>query len=147
MSIEILNRYTRAVIYKSTNASDLRSAVAAAVESDADLHDADLHGANLHDANLRGADLHGADLHDAGVISIAGHPWSVTITGHGEHLRVGCDALPVEAWRARTVDDVREEHGNKEADWWELFGPSILAMSDAMKAIHCKTSKKDKEVK
>ena len=67
--IEILNRYTRAVMY-SHEGPTLKKAVAAAVKSRADLTDADLRGADLTDAVLtdaflRGADLRGADLTDA----------------------------------------------------------------------------------
>ncbi len=62
---EIVHRYTRAVLYRSESAADLRGAVLDAVRSDADLSCANLSRANLSDANLRDADLSDADLSDA----------------------------------------------------------------------------------
>ena len=82
--IEILHRYTKAVIYRSeaetigaaakealASRADLRGAdltdadLTDAVLTRAVLRDADLRGANLRDANLTGADLRGADLRGA----------------------------------------------------------------------------------
>ena len=82
--IEIIHRYTRAVIYRSeadtigaaakealASRADLRGAVLTdadltyAVLMGADLTQADLRGAVLRGAVLRGADLTGADLSDA----------------------------------------------------------------------------------
>jgi len=63
--IEILHRYTKAVLYKAEAAESVKDAVAEAVRSDANLGGADLRGANLGDANLRGANLRGANLYDA----------------------------------------------------------------------------------
>ena len=82
--IEIVHRYTRAVIYRSeadaigaaakealASRADLRGAVLTdadltyAVLMGADLTQADLRGAVLRGAVLRGADLTGADLSDA----------------------------------------------------------------------------------
>jgi ribosomal protein L12E/L44/L45/RPP1/RPP2 len=63
--IEIRNRYTGAVIYRSKSAETLRGAVIEAVAAGADLTranltDADLTGANLEDVYLAGANLTGA---------------------------------------------------------------------------------------
>jgi len=64
--IEILHRYTKAVLYKAEAAAEsVKDAVAEAVRSDANLRGANLYGANLRDANLRGANLRGADLYGA----------------------------------------------------------------------------------
>ena len=75
--IEILNRYTNAVIYRPESAETVREAMVAAVRSGANLCEANLceanlceanlceaylRGANLREANLRGAYLRGADL-------------------------------------------------------------------------------------
>jgi hypothetical protein len=57
VSIDILNRYTRAVL-RTVDYDSLRGANLI----DADLGDADLGGADLRGANLRGADLRDADL-------------------------------------------------------------------------------------
>jgi hypothetical protein len=61
MKIEILNRWSNAVIF----ASDVEDNTVAATLSAAREAGADLSGADLRDANLRGADLSGADLSDA----------------------------------------------------------------------------------
>jgi uncharacterized protein YjbI with pentapeptide repeats len=60
--IEILHRYTSAVLYKSEKASDIREAVVEATKSGADLSGAQLSGADLSGVNLSGADLSGAQL-------------------------------------------------------------------------------------
>ncbi|HXR75172.1 MAG TPA: pentapeptide repeat-containing protein [Bryobacteraceae bacterium] len=60
--IEILNRYTRAVIYTSTSAETIAQAVVEAARVRANLSYADLSYANLSYANLSGANLSGADL-------------------------------------------------------------------------------------
>ena len=65
MSIDILDRWTRAVLYHSENASDIRAAVLQAIKAGANLSDANLSGANLSGANLSGAYLSGADLSGA----------------------------------------------------------------------------------
>ena len=70
MSVEILHRDTKAVLYTSATASTIAEAVLEARTHGADLHGADLHGAYLHGAYLHGADLqraylHGADLQGA----------------------------------------------------------------------------------
>jgi len=83
--IDILNRWTRAVLFHSETADTIASAVLDARKGNANLSGANLHGAdlsgaylhgaylhganlsgaNLHGANLRGADLSGANLHGA----------------------------------------------------------------------------------
>ena len=63
--IEIIHRYTQAVLYKSEFAITTCEAAVEAVGSDANLRDANLSGANLRDANLSGADLRGASLRGA----------------------------------------------------------------------------------
>ena len=70
MEIEIRHRHTRAVLYRSEDARNLREAVTRAVAERVDLrraclYGACLYGANLYGANLRGADLYGADLRGA----------------------------------------------------------------------------------
>ena len=73
--LQILHRYTQAVLYTTENANlcdadlrgaDLRGAnLCGANLCDADLRDANLCGANLRGADLRGANLRGANLCDA----------------------------------------------------------------------------------
>ena len=65
--IDIVHRYTKAVLYHSDTAQTIVEAMTEARKKDAnlqgaDLWCADLHGANLQGANLQGANLQGADL-------------------------------------------------------------------------------------
>ncbi len=64
MSTEIVNRWTRAVLYKC-DLSDVRAALVAAVADRSYLSGAYLRGAYLRGADLRGAYLSGADLRGA----------------------------------------------------------------------------------
>ena len=73
--IEIKNRYTRVVLFRSKTATRVGDAVVEAVNvnadlsyadlSNADLSSADLSNADLSNADLRYADLSDADLHNA----------------------------------------------------------------------------------
>ena len=65
MSIDIIERWTRAVLYHSENASDIRAAVLQAIKAGANLSGANLSYANLSYANLSGANLSGAYLSGA----------------------------------------------------------------------------------
>jgi len=62
MSIEIVHRYTKAVLYTSETADSIAGAVIEAVSRGANLRGANLGGANLDGAYLRGAYLRGANL-------------------------------------------------------------------------------------
>jgi len=63
--IEIVNRWTLAVLYKSENAKTVAGAVKEAYLQGGELRGAYLQGANLRGADLRGASLQGADLRGA----------------------------------------------------------------------------------
>ena len=63
--IEILNRYTRLVLYTSATADTIAAAVVEAREKGAHLRGAHLRGAHLRGADLRGAYLRGAYLQGA----------------------------------------------------------------------------------
>ena len=60
--IEIKNRWTGAVLYRSETAETMRQAVEEAVKAGADLSDANLRAADLSDANLSAANLSAANL-------------------------------------------------------------------------------------
>jgi Pentapeptide repeats (8 copies) len=64
MKIEILHRYTDAVLF-AVEKDNLKAATEAAVAQGAYLRGANLEGANLQGANLRGANLEGAYLRGA----------------------------------------------------------------------------------
>jgi uncharacterized protein YjbI with pentapeptide repeats len=59
---EIVDRYTRALLYRSEKATTAKEAVVEARESRADLSRANLSGADLSRADLSGANLSGANL-------------------------------------------------------------------------------------
>jgi hypothetical protein len=69
--VEIRNRFTEAVIYRSENAQTIAGAIAELIEkaraknSRADLSEADLRQADLSEANLSEADLRQANLSEA----------------------------------------------------------------------------------
>jgi len=64
-SVEILDRYIKAVLFSSETADSIAAAVVEAVKGGADLRGADLGGAYLGGAYLRGAYLRGAYLRGA----------------------------------------------------------------------------------
>jgi hypothetical protein len=69
MTIEILHRYTKAVLYTAEKPT-LAEAAVDAIASGANLRGADLGGANLRGANLGGANLGGAYLGGAHLSTI-----------------------------------------------------------------------------
>jgi uncharacterized protein YjbI with pentapeptide repeats len=87
---EMLHCYTKAVLYKSETATDVKTALVEAVSGGANLVGAnlvgaDLRGANLEGANLEGADLRGADLRGA---NLRGAKFSeTTVMPNGETWR------------------------------------------------------------
>ena len=68
MSVDILSRWTNAVVYHSEDVSELSAAVVEAIAKSVNLDGANLDGANLRGANLElslnldGANLDGANL-------------------------------------------------------------------------------------
>ena len=63
--IQIKNRYTGGVIYKSKTAKSLRDAVIECADNGRSMYRANLSGANLRGANLREANLSEANLYGA----------------------------------------------------------------------------------
>ena len=123
--IEILNRYTRAVLYSSATAETIAQAVVEARQSGAnlsganlsgaDLSGANLSGANLSWANLSGADLSWANLSGANLSGDDGkvekissiriftglykyHVWSVLFLDGSRWVRMGCLFFSLEEW-------------------------------------------------
>ena len=68
MTIDIKS-ITGKVLYTATSATDVRTALAEAIEASADLRYADLSSADLSSADLRSADLSSADLSSADLSS------------------------------------------------------------------------------
>jgi hypothetical protein len=63
--IQIIHRYTSAVLFESATSTTVKTALIEAVGEGANLRGANLEGANLKDAYLRGAYLRGANLEGA----------------------------------------------------------------------------------
>jgi hypothetical protein len=112
MSFEIVNRFTRAVLYQSSTAEEISSAALEALRSGADLRGAvlrgadlsgaDLSGADLRRADLRAADLRGADLSDAvlrgAVLSLNGVPVILNVHQAVYDAASKKDALDMRHW-------------------------------------------------
>ena len=141
--IEILNRYTKAVLYSAADAQTVAEAVAAAVKSGAHLRGAHLGGAHLGGANLREADLYGADLRGAGLrgADLGGEAGKLKANGffsagplgscsdmlmafHTDNdvfVRTGCFFGSLEVFRAKVI----ETHGAES-----IHGRLYLAATD-----------------
>jgi len=92
MSVQILNRYTLAVLYTSECADLIGANLSDVNLSDASLSGANLRGANLRGANLSGADLSGANLRYADLIGAdlryADLSGADCLTAYGDLLRL-----------------------------------------------------------
>jgi hypothetical protein len=101
--IEILHRYTKAVLYRSDTTDIVKAAVEQAV-----MVGANLYGANLRDANLYGANLVGASLVGANNVIDAGSPNNWRTVGWLRNgvlsVRVGCHDKRMAEGRAYWAD-------------------------------------------
>ena len=151
--IEILHRYTQAVLYSCATAQTVAEAVAEANRTradlrgadlrgadlrGADLRGADLRGADLYEANLRGADLRGADLYEANlrgadlpdnyrIASLCFGGWGVTVTPI--HTQIGCERHPNQSWLswAANAPEIAAMHPNATA-WWTRHREAVCAV-------------------
>ena len=110
MSFDIMDRWTRAVVYSSATATNVKEATAEAVTGGADLSGANLSeanlgganliGANLSGAYLSGANLIGANLGDLKILQVGGsvHFIVALSTPDGLELRIGCHHKPLVEW-------------------------------------------------
>ena len=100
--IEILDRFTRAVLYSSATANDIATAVAEAVKS----------RAYLSGAYLSGADLSGAQH----VLRISGGRHDIVVSDTGM-VSIGCHDYPIERWLASyKVIGQAENYGPEEIE-------------------------------
>ena len=114
--IEILNRYTRLVLYTSATADTIAAAVVEAREKGAHLRGAHLRGADLQGAYLRGAYLQGADLRGAiGLLPDGLTPLQIGGTRHWVIVRqpgyitIGCHHQMLTWWREHYLAMGRKE--------------------------------------
>jgi hypothetical protein len=100
MSVEIINRWSGAVIYHSETATTIAEAVAEAVGTGAKLTGAKLTRADLTRANLTRADLTRANLADANLtrrrLTIVGSRH--VVTAYGQWVVIGCRAYDIDQW-------------------------------------------------
>ena len=105
--IDILERYTRAVLYHSDTAQDITAATREAAKGGANLSRADLSRANLSRADLSGAYLSGANLSGAylpegtHIMQVLGsvHGVVAIATTEGVELRIGCHHKSMAEWQ------------------------------------------------
>ncbi len=116
--IEILRRYTRAVLYSSATATNMAAAVAEARATGANLAGANLAGADLAGANLTLANLSGANLDKAvgllpnGLVplQIFGTRYPIIVRTPGI-VQIGCLAHPLAWWRSHEARAVAAKEG------------------------------------
>ena len=158
--IDILNRWTGAVLYHSEEAQTIAEAVKKAREARANLYAADLSRANLSGADLSGADLSRANLYAANLsranlsgaegllpnglipLQIFGTKHALIVKEPG-HITVGCEHHPVAWWeehyaavgrRENYTAIQRNEYRNFIAlakDWMKLNGVLEVSAPDA----------------
>jgi hypothetical protein len=103
--MDILHRYTKAVLFSLADAESIKDLVKAAVKQRADLsgaylRSADLRSADLSGADLSGADLSGADLSGADLRSARGVNKYYTTSLYVLHDQVG----PIRAYKLVNAD-------------------------------------------
>ena len=143
MSFDILNRWTKALMYHSEDCSELGPTVIQAIAKRAYLQGAYLRGAYLRGAYLRGADLQGADLRGADlrgaegitakVLQIGGSRDWIVVRQIG-HITIGCEHHPLIWWEEHyAAVGRREKYTDQEIAeyrahiatcraWMELYG-------------------------
>ena len=132
MTIEILHRYTKAVLWRG-EAETIKAAVEMAVRNRANLREADLCEADLCEANLRGANLCEADLCGANlptnyhIASLCYGGWVVTV-GPTE-TSIGCEQHGNEQWLSWTPDDPEIVAMHPDAStWWAQHRAAVCAV-------------------
>lgn len=136
--IEILHRYSQAILFHSETAQTIAEAVTEARKKDANLQGANLQGADLHGADLQGADLHGANLQGANlryanlpavyrIASLCFGGWSITVTP--TETQIGCERHPNASWLAWAADapEIAAMHIDA-AVWWARHREAVCAV-------------------
>jgi hypothetical protein len=155
--MNIINRFSGAVIYEGASGMTQRAALEAAIASRANLSGADLHGADLSRANLSGADLSGADLSRADLsgadlhgadlsgadlhgakwtetitikkqpIQLSGLRWSVTVLD--AHMQIGCQLHSFHDWEAFDDAAIAAMDGRDALRFWRAHKEGLLALA------------------
>ena len=99
--MDILHRYTGAVLYSSATAQTIAEAVVEAVRNGANLVRANLYRANLEGANLEGANLECAKTSEATkidriAITLVGSRH--VVTAYSGRVRIGCQERSYANW-------------------------------------------------
>ena len=120
--MQILHRYTRAVLFEGDAGMTTRQMLEKATASKSNLRGADLGGANLRGSNLRGADLYGADLRGAylDVANLRGADlYGADLGGanlRGANLR-GADLYGADLRGADLIDAGQDSRGYRFVGW------------------------------
>ena len=147
--IEIVHRYTRAVIYRSEadaigaaakEALASRAVLMGAVLTDADLTGADLTDADLTDADLRDADLTGADLSKSNGGTALGDFLRITGTRHPiiaideENVSIGCMRNSLAWWSEHYADTGQSQgYSAKQIEEYRLHIEYVATWMSARK--------------
>ena len=133
MSIDILHRYTKAVLFHCETAQTIAKAVEEALRVSANLANANLADADLANANLAGADFTGANLagtnlspsYKIAILCFGG--WPVTVSPM--ETQIGCERHPNGAWLAWAADapEIRAMHSDASA-WWARHREAVCAV-------------------
>ena len=121
--IEILHRYSQAILFHSETAQTIAEAVTEARKKDANLQGANLQGANLQGANLRYANLPAVYR----IASLCFGGWSITVTP--TETQIGCERHPNASWLAWAADapEIAAMHIDA-AVWWARHREAVCAV-------------------
>ena len=137
MKIEILNKFTKSVIFThEISDNTAKITVLAAIKENANLSRADLSGADLYCAKLTGAKLTRANLSGANygiaslsnnICQILGKKWSIIIFDY--HIKIGCKLYLTVEWEEFTDDQIQEMDNTYALEFWHKNKSAILAVA------------------
>ena len=127
MKIEILNKFTKSVIFThEISDNTAKITVLAAIKENANLSRADLSGAKLTSANLSGANYGIASLSN-NICQILGKKWSIIIFDY--HIKIGCKLYLTVEWEEFTDDQIQEMDNTYALEFWHKNKSAILAVA------------------
>ena len=147
--IEIVSRYTGAVLHSCATADDIAAALLEAVRGGADLRGANLGGADLLGATLYGANLGGAKgLLPGGIVplQILGTRWPIIVRQSG-FITIGCEHHEIAWWRENgeklairesyTPAQIAEyrAHVDHCEQWMKAYGVDQVEMAKATEEV------------
>ena len=112
--------------------------------SGANLSRADLNGADLSEANLSGADLSrarsllGATGLNAWIKCVQVEGWPITYTA--DHMQIGCQKHPLDAWWNFTDAEIRMMDGARALNFWRKWKGWIFQTIEMAPALSAKAT-------